>query len=332
MQRATLLLVLAVALPACVSTGTHEALQKECDARAEALEDVRDELALEKAAHEDARQRLAESLASYDARLEELGRHQTAIKALEAELGERESRLDELARSLGDTKAELARLQEQVPIDAAEIDRLRAQQEAINAEVASLSRERAQLEGSLEQLRVALADIARRKAEADRRVAQFRDLLARFKTLIDAGTLQVRMSEGRMVLVLPTDVIFDSGSARLSEKGKSAILQVGETLAPLSDRRFQVEGHTDDVPIRNARFASNWQLAAARAQVVVDTMLPQGIAGERLSAASFGEFRPAANNDDPERRATNRRIEIVLVPDLSSLPGYEELEALVKHR
>lgn len=111
------------------------------------------------------------------------------------------------------------------------------------------------------------------------------------------------MSDERIALALPADVIFEYGSARLSEGGgRSAIAQIAKALVTLADRRFQVEGHTDNVPIKNARFPSNWQL------------------------------RPAASNDEPEGRGANRRIEIVLVPDLSSLPGYEELEALVRER
>ena len=131
-----------------------------------------------------------------------------------------------------------------------------------------------------------------------------------------------------MVVEMATDVLFGSGSARLSGDGRAAVQEVAGVLAELSGRRFQVEGHTDNVPIRTAQFPSNWELASARAITVVNEMIEAGVPNENVSAASFGEFKPAADNETPEGRAANRRIEIVLVPDLSTLPGFDELRRL----
>ena len=133
-------------------------------------------------------------------------------------------------------------------------------------------------------------------------------MLVRFKDLIDAGTLSVRVVDGRMVLALPTDVLFDSGSARLSKTGKEAAQQVGSVLAAMSRRRVQVEGHTDNMPIHNAQFASNWELASARALVVVRAMMQSGIPSDAVSAASYGEFHPAraTTTRGPRRQPPHR--------------------------
>jgi chemotaxis protein MotB len=178
-------------------------------------------------------------------------------------------------------------------------------------------------------LQEALAELSKRKAEAERRVNEFRDLLARFKSLIDAGKLSVKMVDGRMVLALPSDVLFDSGSATLSAGGAAAVAEVSTVLATMTDRRFQVEGHTDNVPIRTAAYPSNWELASARALGVVKAMVTAGMQASLVSAAGFGEFRPATTNDTAEGRQQNRRIEIVLQPDLSMLPGFDELSSAV---
>ncbi|HFE44300.1 MAG TPA: cell envelope biogenesis protein OmpA [Nannocystis exedens] len=103
---------------------------------------------------------------------------------------------------------------------------------------------------------------------------------------------------------------------------------MGQELAKIADKEFQIEGHTDNVPIYNEKFHSNWELASARALVVLKTLRDAGLAEEQLSAASYGEFKPAADNTSEEGRAKNRRIEISIVPDLSKLPGYDELNAL----
>ena len=103
-------------------------------------------------------------------------------------------------------------------------------------------------------------------------------------------------------------------------------LALGLTLGSASAAAH--EGHTDDVPIKTAKFPSNWELGAARALVVLRTLEEGGVTPAQLSAATYGENRPTAKNDSDEGRAANRRIEIVVVPDLSDLPGYDELQKL----
>ena len=98
----------------------------------------------------------------------------------------------------------------------------------------------------------------------------------------------------------------------------------------MPDRRYQIEGHTDNLPIHNSQYRSNWELAAARGLGVVRAMNEAGMDARLLSAASYGEFHPAASNETPDGRAENRRIEVILVPDLSRLPGYEELQQVVQ--
>lgn len=201
---------------------------------------------------------------------------------------------------------------------------LKTQQELL----ARLLKDKNALKATIDETRAALAAAAEREREAARRVAEFKDMLARFKELIDAGKLQVRVVDGRMVLTLPMDILYPSGSAKLAKEGREALMEVGRLLATIPDRRFQVEGHTDDVPIRTAAYPSNWELAAARALGVVRALLEGGVAPERVSAASFSQYRPTAPNDGDPNRARNRRIEIVLVPDLTGLPGYDELKRL----
>jgi chemotaxis protein MotB len=245
--------------------------------------------------------------------------------AARAQLNERNAKVRALEQALAEEQAESQRLGVQIDENRAWITALESQV----AQTDELMTDRAALQQTAERLKQALAVLAQRKSEADKRVAEYRDMLVRFKDLIDAGTLSVRVTDGRMVLALPTDVLFDSGSARLSKTGKAAVQEVGAVLAGLGRRRIQVEGHTDNVPIHNPQFASNWELASARALVVVRAMMKAGIANEAISAASYGEFHPIASNDDATSRAANRRIEVVLLPDLSTLPGFAELQQAV---
>lgn len=187
------------------------------------------------------------------------------------------------------------------------------------------AKDRGQLKNSLEEMKKALEEMRVREEEQKKRMQEFQDLTGRLKKMIDAGTLTVRMINGKMVVSLGSDVLFPSGSAKLSAAGVQTIKGVTTQLAALG-KAYQVEGHTDDVPIATAVFPSNWELASARALTVVKTMIDSGMPTERVSAASFGKFHPVADNKSKEGKAANRRIEIVIVPDLSSLPGYEELQ------
>ncbi len=76
---------------------------------------------------------------------------------------------------------------------------------------------------------------------------------------------------------------------------------------------MRVEGHTDDVPIHTARFASNWELSTARATIVVAYFVESGVWPTRLSAAGYAEFHPRQPNDSDASRARNRRVDVVVL-------------------
>jgi chemotaxis protein MotB len=212
----------------------------------------------------------------------------------------------------------------------AEEARLKALIDQLNTEKVGLVQDKTRMKAAEEELQRALRELQARKAQVEARVAEYRSLLARFKTLIDSGKLRVRISNGKMVVELATDVLFPSGSAQLSSEGRQAVMEVARVLATIPEREFQIEGHTDNVPIRTKQFPSNWELAYARANSVLYAMIEAGMPPGRISAASAGEFRPRVQNLDDATRAQNRRIEIIVVPDLSLLPGAEELEKLDK--
>lgn len=200
--------------------------------------------------------------------------------------------------------------------------------DALNAEKVALVGDKDRMKAAEQELQKALKELQARKAQIEARVAEYRGLLTRFKGLIDAGKLRVRIQNGKMIVELATDILFPSGSAELSAEGRAAVTEVAGVLASIPDREFQVEGHTDNVPIRTKAFPSNWELAFARANSVLQAMVAGGMAPSRISASSAGEFRPRADNTSEDGRAKNRRIEIIVVPDLSQLPGAEELERL----
>jgi chemotaxis protein MotB len=182
------------------------------------------------------------------------------------------------------------------------------------------------LASSLEQAKARLEELRRAQAAADARSALFRELALKLKRMIDAGDLSVILRSGRMVVVLPNDVLFDSGRASVNAHGREMLAQLATALATFRGRRFQVAGHTDNEPIRYSGFHSNWDLSAERALAVVGLLIQGGMPEASLSAAGYGEFDPVGNNTAPEGRAKNRRIEITLQPNIDELvavPGWQ---------
>jgi chemotaxis protein MotB len=142
------------------------------------------------------------------------------------------------------------------------------------------------------------------------------ELVQQLQPLIDKGLLEVDDDDGRTTIGMKAEVLFPSGSAVLSESGRDTVRQIGVVLARNTTLNWQVEGHTDNEDIHTAEFPDNWHLGAARAMAVLQVLLNAGMQGDRLSAATFGEYQPVASNASDTGRALNRRIEIVLLPEV----------------
>lgn len=227
---------------------------------------------------------------------------------------------------------EVSNLNQQIEASVAAISKARSENAALTEErnqlqenLISTAKDRGQLKASLDEMKKAMEEMRQRQAEQKQRLQDFEDLTKRFKKLTDSGALSVNFIDGKMVVSLGSDVLFSSGSAKLSAAGLEALKEVTNQLNSIPDKRYQVEGHTDNVRISTATFPSNWELAAARAINVTRAMIETGMAPERVSAASFGDTSPRQSNDTPEGKAANRRIAIVVVPDLSTMPGYDQL-------
>ena len=205
---------------------------------------------------------------------------------------------------------------EQCKKDRANLDKL----------VDGLTADAAQSKNRLEATQKALAEAAEREAQAERRVQTYRAMLQQLKSMIDAGKLSVRIVRNRMVVELPEEVLFDSGSARLKKDGETVLIELAPVLVGFEQQLFQVGGHTDNVPIRTKRFPSNWELSAERALNVTKLLIKNGMSAQRVSAAAYAETQPVATNDTEEGRAQNRRIEIALLPNLDELPDLSTLK------
>jgi len=229
---------------------------------------------------------------------------------------------------LNKTKAEL----DQQKRDAAEAKRrcdetqarLDGENMAMKQKLTALGQDISKLTSTSEEDKKRIAELQKRQEAAEKRAQQFRDMVAKFKSMIDAGKLQVEIRDGLMLVKLPDNILFDPGKTDLKPQGKDAIAQVTQILSGIEGRKFQVTGHTDNIPIKSAKFKSNWELSTARAVEVTKLMIADGMDPKRLSAAGFADELPVGDNATEEGRRANRRIEIVVQPNLNELPGMED--------
>jgi chemotaxis protein MotB len=177
------------------------------------------------------------------------------------------------------------------------------------------------LEKDLKSSKAELAELRKARAAAEKAAQQYRQLTERLASMVQSGKLSVTIRRGRMVLLLANNILFDTGKTELREDGKAAIAEVAAVLKEIPNRQYLVTGHTDNVPLsKGSRFKSNWELSTARAVEVVQVLQSSGVAPAQLAAAGYGEYDPVSSNEQEEGRALNRRIEIVLMPNLDEMP------------
>lgn len=239
---------------------------------------------------------------------------------------------------------------DQTKIELADTQKAKADsEEALNADIARLSNEinaleeaKAALEGQLDEANASLSmyesetgnlqdalkatkadldQLKQQRAQAEQRLRKYRELASKLASMVESGKLKVKVRNGKMVIELANNILFESGKTALKDDGQAALTELGAVLQTIKDRSFLVTGHTDNVPIKSSSFKSNWELSTARAVNVVQYLQDGGVNPEKLAAAGYGEHDPVAPNETDDGKALNRRIEIVLMPNLDELPA-----------
>ncbi len=140
-------------------------------------------------------------------------------------------------------------------------------------------------------------------------------LSKRLEAQIQGGQVGMEVDPRGLVITIREAGTFSVGSADLSPAAKGVLAEVADAMQDV-DNPVRIEGHTDDVPIHTAKFASNWELSTSRAtNVIAFFVQDRGLSPLRFSAAGYGEFHPRTANDSEGSRAQNRRVDIVILND-----------------
>lgn len=243
------------------------------------------------------------------------GTHELALQ----ELAQTKSSLSDAEQMIADQNAMIEGNQAQIAKDKAELEALMNRKALLEDGYAEAQAQLDASQSRLSESEAQLEQLRQIEAETKRRNEIYARFVGQLQKMIDGGQMTVSIEQGRIVINLPNNVLFPSGHTSLNWEGQQALKKIADVLKEFPERRYQIEGHTDDVPISSATFPSNWELSAARALSVLHIMVDEGVKPENISAAGFGEYRPRADNATKEGRALNRRIEIIMLPDLDIL-------------
>jgi chemotaxis protein MotB len=148
------------------------------------------------------------------------------------------------------------------------------------------------------------------------------ELEKRLQDEINNKQVQVEMEPKGLVITFVSEVLFDSGKAKLRKDSYSKLDKVAGVLnTTVADLNVGIEGHTDNRPIKRSGWKSNWELSTARALSVLHYLSDKSVAEPRLEAIGYGEYKPVASNDSREGRQKNRRVEIVILPKTETTKG-----------
>lgn len=217
-----------------------------------------------------------------------------------------------------------------------ELDEAQKSIDALRGQLKSAGVESTNLKSDLEQTRAALEKLAKDKAQLDLIRQRFEALKGKLDKLTSYG-LTVVVRKNRIVVQLPGDVLFDSGRADLKKDGKEILGRIAEVIRNdpgLKSRSFQVAGHTDAKAFAGGEFKDNWGLSAMRARTVLLFLTTPveakhdpggGLPAENWSAAGYADTDPVAPNDTPENLKRNRRVELVVVPNVEEMLDLKSL-------
>jgi chemotaxis protein MotB len=193
------------------------------------------------------------------------------------------------------------------------LQRVQTRLEDANGNLANALAENEKLKDQVASLQTQIGDLQK---ERDLAAQMSKSLENEMRADLESKDVTISKLQGKLTVNILDRVMFDSGEAILKPEGEAVLQKIAALLAGHPTLKIHVIGHTDNVPMHNARFASNWELSAARALAAVHFLTERGgVDPRRVGAVGYGEYRPIADNSTSEGRAKNRRIAITILPD-----------------
>ena len=250
------------------------------------------------------------------------------LDAINKELMAKKSQLEkDTADCGGKVRALQAKYDDLSKRSSTEIATTKGQKDKLAEELNRKKKELEDKEKALNETNAALA-------EREKRVKELQDLLSKkdqalndLKSRIEKALmgfnkdeLSVTMKDGKIYVSLAEQLLFASGSTAVDAKGRDALNKLAGVLVKQTDFDIMVEGHTDSIPIKTAAIKDNWDLSVLRATSIVRILtVDNGVSSKRVVPSGRSSFIPKQSNSTKEGRASNRRTEIILSPNLDEV-------------
>ncbi len=194
----------------------------------------------------------------------------------------------------------------------------------LNEALAAVEKENFRLQNirkELEATSLRVVDLETELRSKDSAVLALKESILNALAGFEELDIKVEYKNGKVYVILPEKLLFKSGSTQVDPKGVEALLQIAKALNEKSDVQIGVEGHTDNVPLKESeRMKDNWDLSVLRATSISRILFQQGgVKENRIAAIGRGATMPVASNETAEGRAKNRRTEIILTPQLDKI-------------
>jgi len=184
--------------------------------------------------------------------------------------------------------------------------------EDLQGELAKLKAELTQTQEQLTALQEEKKEVAQAKSKLEQEM----------RTALQSKDITISELQGKLEVNILDRVLFDTGKAEMKPEGADVLLRIANILTNYPNRLIHIIGHTDNIPIRasaGARYPTNWELSTGRALAAVRYLVETaGVDPHRLAAVGYGEYHPVADNSTEEGRARNRRIALVVLPEVYS--------------
>ncbi len=215
--------------------------------------------------------------------------------------------------------AQLSIQKDKITADRDELDKvLKSKSDSLSKTINELRGKTAALEMENASLKEGVANLKKTKEEEVKSVSKtYENLMQEMKGEIAQGQVAITELKGKLTVDVLDKILFASGEAEVKPEGLAVLQRVIDILKNVKDKAIRIEGHTDNVKIGGAlarKYATNWELSAARAINVTRYLQKQGIDPVLLASVAYGEYKPVADNSTSEGRAKNRRIAIILQP------------------
>ena len=319
-----LLCSILLALSSCVTPKIHNALHTEYDnAKLQIVKKDKKIISLSEKV-EELEGKIATIRKQLDAMRNDSIQNGKALSNLQNSYDELSSAYDLLASKSSRNMAEKAKQIKALLKQLEETqNNLLAKEDELNNLSNSLAEKQLALEKAQEELEARSARVAELESiinKKDSMVTVLKQRISKALIGLEGEGLTVVQKNGKVYISLEEDLLFASGKYQVGTAGVSALNKLSAALADQKDLEILVEGHTDSIPISKGTVKDNWDLSVLRATAVVKVLMSNpNLNPIQLTAAGRGEHMPFKSNAAPEGRAANRRIEIILAPNLDDL-------------